>query len=80
MANLLGLAACIEGDSAVGLLSEGYTLAVVLQIYRWEWVSERRKVWREGLMCHTIQAILQDWPPEQVVVETGAVTWKSEVN
>ena len=31
-------------------------------------------------MCHTFQATLQDWPPEQVVVATGAVTWKSEVN
>jgi hypothetical protein len=30
LANLLGLAACIEGDSTVALLSEGYTLVVVL--------------------------------------------------
>lgn len=41
------------------------------------WVSGG--VWGESL-CHTFQATLQDWPPEQVVPLIGEVTWKCAVN
>ena len=45
--DLLGLAASVEGERAVGLLSEGWCFAIILQCMHK--MCEQRKGLREGL-------------------------------
>ena len=77
--NLLVHAASVQGDSAVALLSEGHTLAVVLRCLHETCEREKGKRVERGSF-HTCHFTLQDWPPVQVVEAVGKVTWKSGVN
>lgn len=71
--NLLVHAANVEGDSAVALLSEGYTLAVVLRcLHETRERGKGKRVQRGS--CRTCHFTLQGWPPVQVVETVGKVT------